>query len=485
MQHRRTFLGSAGAVAVAALAGCQGTDGTEATDDSTDGSAQGGGASDGGDGSTGADAGDGGGSGDSMDAAVTYARNVEEVRGHLTSSVALLERGRRKDAALHAGHGSDYYGPVLTPLRDVEPDLATRLRGRISGLESRVRSLSAGEYASYVDEEVFPLLEEAMAAVVPADLRDTREFDVRVMNALAGRIAGEYTAAVPSAGTVELAGEYWDARGFLTRIEARYGDAGSGLDGAGGDALERLRGRMEDVAAAGEVRGTTLAFRVETAAAAPLSSARVEGREDAVSYVRNLEELRGHLVSSATLVEAGDDAAAGLHAGHGADYVTALLPAVRRAEPALADRLLDRLLALDDRVADGADAYTSYLDEQVLPLLDRIPGVAVPGEFTDSTAFSAAVVLALAGRLEDEYTAAVTDEEVIELYGEYWDARGFLTRIEARFEAMREALDAETREEVAEELEILRTELETAATPDDVAGSVAALERMLAAAAEP
>jgi hypothetical protein len=161
------------------------------------------------------------------------------------------------------------------------------------------------------------------------------------------------------------------------------------------------------------------------------------------------------------------------------------LPAVRRAEPALADRLLDRLLALDDRVADGADAYTSYLDEQVLPLLDRIPGVAVPGEFTDSTAFSAAVVLALAGRLEDEYTAAVTDEEVIELYGEYWDARGFLTRIEARFEAMREALDAETREEVAEELEILRTELETAATPDDVAGSVAALERMLAAAAEP
>ena len=67
----------------------------------------------------------------------------------------------------------------------------------------------------------------------------------------------------------------------------------------------------------------------------------------------------------------------------------------------------------------------------------------------------------------------------IELYGEYWDARGFLARMEARFEAMAPDLDGETRSAVDEELGILREELETARPPWDVENSVAALHRLL------
>lgn len=201
MRQTRRGLLAAGAAALAGMAGC------------TDAVATGSNASnDGGDG-------DGGAASPEI-SAVSFVRNVEEVRGHLASSATLLEQARREDAALHAGHGPDYFAPVLTPVRDADPELATRLRGRLSSLEEAVRSMTPTEYRDHVEGDVLPLLDQAVEAVVPEDVRWSMAFDVRVMNALAGRIAEEYTAAVPEAGTIELAGEYWDGRGFLTGSRA-------------------------------------------------------------------------------------------------------------------------------------------------------------------------------------------------------------------------------------------------------------------------
>ena len=78
------------------------------------------------------------GSVDSRGGAVAYVRNVEEVHGHLTSSANLLERGRQSDAALHAGHPTDYFAAILPPLRDEDPALATELRGAMKTPASRV-----------------------------------------------------------------------------------------------------------------------------------------------------------------------------------------------------------------------------------------------------------------------------------------------------------------------------------------------------------
>lgn len=414
---------------------------------------------------------------------VAFARNVEEIKGHLTSSVTLLERDRSEDAALHAGHATDYFGPVLTPLRDVNPQLATQLRGRLSGIEAKVRSLDVDEYETYVNEELFALLDQAVNAVVPKDTRDSPTFDVEVINALAGRIAEEYTAAVPSAGTIELTGEYWDARGFLTRIEQRYTNVESEIDGAGSDALEQLRQQIEDIAAATAVLGTTLSVRVQTAAAAPLPTAQIEDRSEAVTYVRNVEELAGHLTASATLLQAGDASAAKLHAGHATDYVLPLLPAVRRSNPDLADQLLDQLLTVDDRVSDGPESFRQYLETEVKPQLQQVPAVAVPEQFNEGATFSVSVVLELLDRIEAEYTAAVTEDEVIERYGEYWDARGFFTRIETRYDGVKSAFDSETQTNIESTLETLRTELETAAPPSDITETLAALTELLSGAA--
>ncbi|MFB6280649.1 MAG: hypothetical protein ABEH40_01350 [Haloferacaceae archaeon] len=468
MPNGRDVLGSVGVAAAAALVGRGGIDAASATNDGGSGVRP---------------THESGGTGPigSVEEAVAYVRNVEEVRGHLASSATLLERGRREDAAVHAKHPTDYFGAILPRLRDVDPDLATRLRARLRAPGQRIGTAEASAYRTYIDEQVLPALDRAVEAVVPEGTRTATGFGVRVMNALAGRIADEYAAAVPEAGSIELVGEYWDARGFLVRIEERYADVESALGGAGGDALGQLRTGVEDVAVASEVIGTTLAFRVATAAAADLPSARVEDRAEAVTYVRNLEEVRGHLASSMALIDAGDESAAAFHAGHAADYIATLLPPVRRADPELADRLLTRLLAVDERIGDG---YREHVTGRVMPMLDRVPSVAVPDEYVGRTSFDAAVILALARRIEDEYAAAVTEDEVIELYGEYWDARGFLARIEERFERIESDLDGETAESVSGELDVLRTELETAATPADVAGSVEALEAALGDVAE-
>jgi len=456
MPERRAFLGAVGGIAGASLVGFGAARRTGMSTDADDH-----------------------GSAESTETAVAYVRNVEEVRGHLVSATTLLERGRREDAALHAGHGADYFAAVLPPVRDEEPELATRLRARLNEVPERVALDDASAFDAFVTEEVYPLLDDAVGLVVDSETRDSTAFDVRVMNALADRIADEYDAAVTADGTVQEEGEYWDGRGFLVRTEERYDEVDSAVADAGSDSLGRLRSEMEALDPPSAVAGKTRRFRVRTAAAADLPSATVEGREDALAYVRRAEEVRGHLRSSVALADAGSRDA-GLHAGHGADYLLTLLPPVRRADPALSERLFDRMEAVDDRVASATAAeYERYVTEDVLPLIDEALSVAVPAEYADSTPFDAAVLLALADRVVDEYDAAVTDDEVIELYGEYWDARGFLARTEARFEAMASDLDGETRSGVDEELGILHQELETTRPPWDIENSVAALHRML------
>lgn len=418
-----------------------------------------------------------------LEAVVAFRRNVEELRGHLASSAALLAAGRQEDAALHAGHAADYYGPVLTPLRDVDASLATRLRALLGELPDRVRSEEADAYERHIQDTVVPHIEDATEAVVADDLAGATDLTVRVANALAGRIAEEYVAAVTPGREIELAGEYWDARGFLTRVEALYDGPAAAVEEAVTDPLATLRSRVDDVAAPSAVAETALALRVAATAAADLPAAGVADRATAVDYVRNAEEVRGHLDASVRLLTAGDASAAVLHGGHGADYAATLLPPVRRADPDLAADLREALLGID--AAGDAAAYERRVTEEILPLVGDAVDVAVPEEFVGETAFSAAVTIALLERIAEEYTAAVAPDETIERYGEYWDARGFYGRVAERVSGLADDLDGEVREAVTEEIELLGRELRTATTPGDVAGSVEALVEALEPVAEP
>lgn len=404
---------------------------------------------------------------------VEYVRNVEEVRGHLTSSMELKRRERGEDAELHAGHGSDYFAAVLPPVRDADPELASRLRGRLRAVQDHVRSDDPAAYESFVTDDVFPLLEDAVTAVVPAEERDSTAFRARVLNALVGRIADEYSAAITADGDVDLMGEYWDARGFLSRVETRHAATDSDLGSTAANALDTLRSGIEAVDPPADVIPTTVRYRVGTSAAAGLESASVDGIEDAVAYARAAGEVRGHAYASRKLSEYGDGDAASLHAGHGPDYAMALLPAVQAEAPDLAATLQERMFALSDRVGSASPGeYEQFVTEELFPPLAEAESLVLPDELAGTTSFDARVTIALLGRIEEEYAKAVTDEEVIELYGEYWDARGFYHRVTRRYDAMKSDLDRETREAVEPELELLGEELRTAVPPRDVANSI-------------
>lgn len=473
MSSRRSIIRAAGLFATAGLAGCSASEDGDSTASSatpTDSptptdveSSESGGSNAGGSDRS-----------DERDEAVEYVRNVEEMKGHFHSSVVLLGRGREDDAELHAGHGPDYFETVLTPLRNENPALTTRLRGRVVNLVDRVRSMDPDAYERHVTEDVLPLLDRAVETVVADEFRGSTAFGVRVMNALAGRITEEYEEGANDAGEVVNAGEYWDGRGFLYRIERRF--EASSFDGRTADALDRFRSQIAAVEPPETVRGTSLQFRIGTSAGVGLPNATIESRDAALTYVRNAEEIRGHLHSSTVLAQAGDASNAAFHAHHGPDYATTVLPPVYRADATLATHILDRLVALPGRATsmDGG-AYERYVSDSVLPLLDRATETAVPDQFPGTPSFEAAVILALGGRVEEEYSAAIPDGEVIDLYGEYWDARGFLSRMETRYAGIESDLDGEVRRQAGSELDTLRTELETARPAWDVSDSVDAL----------
>jgi hypothetical protein len=463
MRNRRNLLKLIGIGATVAVGGYGGV--TAATDDDSHDHSHGGGGA--------------------ADSHVAYVRNVEEVRGHLNSSLALKERDRQDGAALHAGHGADYFVPVLTPVRDADPELASRLRAHLRAVQDRVESDDADAFGAFLDKEVFPLLDDAVETVVPDDVRDTTAFHAQVLNALAGRLTEEYTAAVTPAGEIELSGEYWDGRGFLGRMEERHDRVADDVGDTAESALSGLRSEYEDVAPPSTIRASTIRYRVGTAAAADLESAHVDGTEAAVAYVRNAEEARGHAYASEQLLRYEDSSGVALHAGHGADYAMTLLPPVQAEDPDLAATLQDALLGLSDRANSGTPAeYASFIEDELHPTLDDAIDLVLDDDMTDSTSFQARVSIALLGRIEDEYTAAVTDDEVIELYGEYWDARGFYNRVTQLYDGFRSDLDSETRELVDPELDRLGEELRTAVPPWDVANSIYPLTEDLERAVE-
>lgn len=423
-----------------------------------------------------------------VERAVPYQRNVEEVKGHLEASAYLLSEndnaGDAADgatAAFHAKHAGDYYKAIMPRLRDADPQLAMELRATLADMLEHCRSMDAGAYDDYVHDDVFSLLDRASAAVVSGDLRGTTSFTGRVMNALARRLNEEYgRGVVTEGGALASAGEYWDAWGFAVRIQTLYDGNESAFIGATGDAVGAIRSQIEDEVSHSTIRETTLRIRASVEGALGFPSASVEGREDALSYARNVEEVKGHLLSASKLKQLGDSSGMAFHARHAPDYAMTVLPPLYASDAGLADDVLAHMTSAVERGHSlDADAYTDSLTGETFDLLDDAMASAVSDEFRGTTSFSAALILALAGRIEEEYSAAVPEGETVDLYGEYWDARGFLRRVETRYAAIESDLDAETRDAAGSALDTLRTNLDTVSTADELSSTVSNLEAAL------
>jgi len=412
--------------------------------------------------------GDGGG-----DEHVDYVRNVEEVKGHLNASLTLSRMDDSDGASLHANHPpDDYLGVILPPVEDENPELAEEIESTLNEAPEAAEG-DADEYADYISNDVHPLLNDAVETVVPEEDRNSPVFAAKVNTALLNRIDDEYTAAVAENGTVVLEGEYWDGRGFLNRIKDRHPEVAAEFDdGTGSDsgaALEEMTTRYENTVAPSELKPTTLRLRVLYEAGVGTDEAVVDDGVEAVRFMRNAEEVKGHLESSVRLKGQEDPDGASLHAGHPTDYLGTLGPATYAADKEAYKALNEVAYGAGDAVSDSSPSeYESYVREEVFPAVDSAVDAAVPDEYR-TTETRAQVAAELTDRLVEEYSAAVTEEGTVELEGEYWDGRGFLVRITEIHEGeLSGEMDEETNEELSGALGDLRSSYEEEVPPSEL-----------------
>ena len=411
------------------------------------------------------------------DGPVEFVRNVEEVKGHLDASLTLAREGDREGASLHANHPpDDYIGVIVPEVEEEDTELASEIESTLNEAPEMSEG-DADEYADYIQNDVHPLLNQAVEAVVSEDRLDDPVFHAQVNMGLLNRIDDEYTAAVTEDGTVELEGEYWDGRGFLSRIEARHPEIATEFDeGVSSDfqaALDELRTKYEDTVPPSELKPTTLRLRVFYEAGVGTDNAVIDDEVEAVRFMRNAEEVKGHLESSIRLKRQADSGGASLHAGHPTDYLGTLGPATYTADTETWERLSEVSYATGDRVGeDSASEYESYVRDEVFPAIDATVEAAVPTEYR-TTETRAQVAAGLTDRLMEEYTAAVTEDGTVELEGEYWDGRGFLMRITEIHETeLSDEMSDEANEELSNALDDLRSSYEETVPPSDLEPAV-------------
>ena len=430
----------------------------------------------------------GGGGGDGGgDEHVDYVRNVEEVKGHLNASLRLSEMEDTDGASLHANHPpDDYLGVILPPVEEENTELAEEIEETLNRAPDMAEE-SPDEYAEYIRNDVHPVLDEAVETVVPEQDRNSPAFAAKVNIALLNRIDDEYTAAVAENGTVVLDGEYWDGRGFLNRIKARHPTIATEFDGGTGSdfgtALEELTTKYENTVAPPELKPTTLRLRVLYNSGVGTDEAVIDDKVEAVRFMRNAEEVKGHLESSVRLKKQDDTDGASLHAGHPTDYLEALGPATYTADKETYESLREAAYGAGDRVSDSSPSeYESYVRDEVFPAVDASVDAAVPDEY-HTTETQAQVAAALAERLMEEYTAAVTEEGEVELEGEYWDGRGFLVRItETHESSLGEELSEDTTEDISGALDGLRSSYEETVPPSELEPAVEETRTVLTSA---
>lgn len=406
---------------------------------------------------------------------VEFVRNVEEVKGHLNASLTLAREGDQEGASLHANHPpDDYVGVIVPEVEKEDSELATEIESTLEEAPEMAEG-NTDEYADYIRNEVNPLLDEAVEAGVADEELDDATFGARVNMELLERIDDEYTAAVAENSTVVLEGEYWDGRGFLSRIESRHPEVAVGFEGDEGAnseieaGLGKLRSEYEERVPPSELKPTTLRLRVLYEAAAGTDDAVIDDEVEAVRFMRNAEEVKGHLESSIILKGEADSDGASLHAGHPTDYIQALGPATYTADEATYETLSEVSYATSDRVAsDSTQEYESYVSDEVFPAIDSSVETAVPEQHR-TTETRAQVAAELIDRLVEEYSAAVTEDGTVELEGEYWDGRGFLVRITEMHEAeLSDEMSGEMNEELSNALGDLRSSYEDEVPPSEL-----------------
>ncbi|MGB9985905.1 PGF-CTERM sorting domain-containing protein [Salarchaeum japonicum] len=213
--------------------------------------------------------------------------------------------------------------------------------------------------------------------------------------------------------------------------------------------------------------GTVAAAQPADSTVADTDEATVEG---AVTFVRTVEEMKGHLTVSVSYARANDTDLAAHHANHPhEEYWRAINATLSDVNATLASDLERTLLAAPDHARDDeASAYAAWVNDTLFALLDDAER-AVAGERTTDAAFNAKVSRDLLQRAVQEYGEGVTEDGTVTEQMEYDDALGFVARADALYRAhVRATLSEHASEELDELFETLHGSVNDAVPPADL-----------------
>lgn len=184
------------------------------------------------------------------EAHVRFATSLEEVRAHLLVTRELYAAGNAGEAALHASHPVQEIGGRITgPVTRADAGLGARVR---QALKAPRRDVDARVPRATFERNLdatLTVLDEAMARVVPADVRGGLGFRTAVLRTLLLALVKEYEEGEKDGRITQLV-EYHDAYGFFRRSQALYRDLAPALREASPQSAARADEQFAAVARA-------------------------------------------------------------------------------------------------------------------------------------------------------------------------------------------------------------------------------------------
>jgi hypothetical protein len=153
---------------------------------------------------------------------VRFAASVEEAKSHLLMVRELYAAGDAGEAALHASHPVQEIGGRITgPVTRASAGLGGRVRDALKRARRDVDARIARAALERNLDATVAVLDEAVARVVPADVRSTLGYRTAVLRTLLVTLVKEYEEGEKN-GRITQVVEYHDAYGLFRRSEALY-----------------------------------------------------------------------------------------------------------------------------------------------------------------------------------------------------------------------------------------------------------------------
>jgi hypothetical protein len=153
---------------------------------------------------------------------VRFTVSVEEAKAHLLVVRELYAAGNPGEAALHASHPVQEIGGRITgPITRADPALGARLKDALRAPRRDVDARVPRAALEHTVEATVAALDEAVARVVPADVRATLVFRTAVLRSLLNAMVKEYDEGEKNGRITQLV-EYHDAYGYFRRSQALY-----------------------------------------------------------------------------------------------------------------------------------------------------------------------------------------------------------------------------------------------------------------------